>query len=240
MKILVHKAPTRGYADHGWLKTHHTFSFAGYHDPDRVHFGALRVLNDDLIAPGSGFGRHPHRNMEIISIPLTGALKHADTMGNITVIREGEIQVMSAGTGIYHSEYNNSSKEDCAFLQIWIIPDKLNVQPRYDQMSLRGISPDGKILPLVGPSSFKSGLWIHQDAWISTLRSTSAVNETYNVKSMDHGVYIFLIKGKAVVEGKDMDERDGIGITQAKQFDITLAPESEVLFIEVPLDVSPE
>src|SRR5690606_20497754 len=165
MKKIIHRANTRGYANHGWLKSYHTFSFANYYDPERMHFGALRVLNDDTVAGGMGFGKHPHNNMEIISIPLDGDLEHQDSMGNTAVIRNGDIQVMSAGTGIYHSEYNKNKDKPVKFLQIWVIPNKGNVEPRYDQVTLNVADRHNKLQQIVSPKDGGEGVWIHQDAW---------------------------------------------------------------------------
>ena len=165
MKTIIHKADSRGKADHGWLKSHHSFSFANYYNPERMNFGVLRVLNDDRLAAGMGFGAHPHANMEIISIPLEGDLEHKDSMGNTTVIKEGDVQVMSAGTGVQHSEYNHSKTEEVKFLQIWVIPNKQDVEPRYDQVSIRDIQKENEFYQIVSPNEGESGVWVHQDAW---------------------------------------------------------------------------
>ena len=162
---VIHKADSRGFADHGWLKSYHSFSFAGYHHPERMHFGVLRVLNDDMVKGGMGFGKHPHDNMEIISIPLEGDLEHKDSMGNTTIIRNGDIQVMSAGTGIYHSEYNKNKDEAVKFLQIWIYPNKRNVTPRYDQLTMELADRKNKLQQVLSPNPEDAGVWIHQDAW---------------------------------------------------------------------------
>ena len=165
MKTIIHKAETRGHANHGWLNTHHTFSFANYYNPERVHFGALRVLNDDWIAGGEGFGKHPHDNMEIITIPLKGAVEHQDSMGNKGVINAGEIQVMSAGTGIFHSEYNANKDKELELLQIWVFSDKKNVTPRYQQMSLADLQKPNELYQILSPDYEGTGVWIHQQAW---------------------------------------------------------------------------
>jgi quercetin 2,3-dioxygenase len=165
MKTIFHSSSSRGHANHGWLKSHHSFSFANYYNPEKIHFGALRVLNDDYVAPGMGFGEHPHQNMEIISIPLEGDLEHKDSMGNVTVIKHGDIQVMSAGTGVYHSEYNKSKSNSVKFLQIWVIPNKENVKPRYDQITLNLKDRENKLQQILSPDANDEGVWIHQDAW---------------------------------------------------------------------------
>ena len=165
MKTVLHTSDTRGYADHGWLKSYHTFSFANYHDPERMHFGVLRVLNDDEVAPGRGFGTHPHSNMEIVSIPLEGDLEHKDSMGNTTVINEGDIQVMSAGTGVHHSEFNKNKDRSVKFLQIWVIPNRKDVTPRYDQISIRDMQRNNTFYQILSPNKDDEGVWIHQDAW---------------------------------------------------------------------------
>ena len=167
MNSVIHKAETRGHANHGWLNSHHSFSFANYYNPERMNFGVLRVLNDDQVQKGQGFGTHPHDNMEIISIPLEGDLEHKDSMGNTTVIKEGEIQVMSAGTGIQHSEYNKNLDKDVKFLQIWIFPNQKNVTPRYDQISITELAEDNKFYQILSPNKDDQGVWIHQDAWFN-------------------------------------------------------------------------
>ena len=165
MKTVLHKANTRGHADHGWLDTHHTFSFANYYNPQRMNFGVLRVLNDDVVSAGRGFGTHPHDNMEIISIPLEGDLEHKDSMGNVAVIKEGDVQVMSAGTGIFHSEYNKNKDKAVKFLQIWMFPNKRNVTPRYDQITLKEADNRNKLQQILSPSADDEGVWVHQNAW---------------------------------------------------------------------------
>ncbi|MGD9772447.1 MAG: pirin family protein, partial [Parabacteroides sp.] len=165
MKTVLHKAASRGHANHGWLESYHTFSFANYYNPQRIHFGALRVLNDDKVSAGMGFGKHPHDNMEIISIPLSGELEHKDSMGNVAVIKAGEVQVMSAGSGIYHSEFNKREDKEVRFLQIWVFSNKKNVTPRYDQISIKEIAKDNAFYQILSPNSDDQGVWIYQDAW---------------------------------------------------------------------------
>lgn len=235
-KTVFHKADTRGKADHGWLKSFHTFSFAGYHDPQRMHFGALRVLNDDTVHGGMGFGTHPHDNMEIISIPLEGDLQHRDSMGNVAVIKKGDIQVMSAGTGIQHSEYNKNADEAVKFLQIWIFPNKRNVTPRYDQITIRQEDKQDKLLQVLSPDPDDEGVWIHQDAWFH-LGTFSADKQTeYQVKKSGNGVYAFILSGSFIIEGHTLETRDGLGIWDTNGFSISSNAEgSEILLMEVPM-----
>lgn len=237
MKTVFHPAVTRGYADLGWLRTWYSFSFASYHNPERMQFGALRVLNDDVIAPAKGFGKHHHGNMEIISLPISGALEHKDDMGNITVIREGEIQVMSAGTGISHSEINKNRDSVAAFLQIWIIPDKKNVEPRYDQLYYRPMEHKGPLVSLVSPEKKSPELWIHQNAWVSMMINPgkNSIEETYLLHDIRNGVYHFLIKGTCDIEGHKLKRRDALGVWSANRVQVTLGPGSCLLLIEVPM-----
>lgn len=236
MKTIAHPADSRGYFDHGWLRTFHTFSFADYYDPQRINFGALRVLNDDSIDPGTGFGLHPHRNMEIISIPLSGTLKHQDNMGNITLLHQGEIQVMSAGTGITHSEYNASEEKNTEFLQIWIIPDRENVTPRYDTARISNMIRRNEITEIVSPYPGQGkGLWIYQQAWICIGEFTQNTHHIYHLKSShSFGVYVFVIEGSIVAEGSVLNRRDGQGIYDTQTFGIITREDAKVLFIEVP------
>ncbi|RLC36199.1 pirin family protein [candidate division Kazan bacterium] len=235
MNTVLHRANTRGYADHDWLKTYHTFSFAAYRNPERDHFGTLRVLNDDLITPGTGFRRHPHQNMEIISIPLSGTLEHTDNMGNITVIREGEIQIMSAGTGVYHSEYNKSRKEPASFLQIWIEPDLKNADPRYDQISLKHNRSFTHMEPVISPEKNGKGLWIHQKAWLTLCEPVTGQSYTYNLHDKGNGVYLFVIEGEIRTGDKVLYRRDGMGIWNTGKFTVTSRYETKLLLIEVPM-----
>ena len=236
MKTVLHKADTRGHFNHGWLRTSHTFSFADYYDPQRVNFGALRVLNDDSIDPGTGFDMHPHRNMEIVSIPLSGALKHRDNMGNTTVLHQGEIQVMSAGTGILHSEYNASNDKNTDFLQIWVIPDRMNVTSRYETARINDIIRRNEITETISPYPGKEKeLWIYQQAWFSIGELTKNTRHTYHFKSShSFGVYVFVIEGAVIVEGSFLGKRDGQGIYDTQTFGIEVKEDSKVLFIEVP------
>jgi quercetin 2,3-dioxygenase len=234
--FVLHKSDSRGFADHGWLRSFHTFSFAGYHNPERVHFGVLRVLNDDTVAGGGGFGKHPHDNMEIISIPLEGDLEHKDSMGNTGVIRLGDIQVMSAGTGVFHSEYNKNSDKPAKFLQIWMFPNKRNVQPRYDQITLDLNDRKNKLQQILSPDPSDAGVWVYQEAWFHLGTFDKGKELKYQVKNTGNGVYAFVIRGKFNVEGKDLDERDGLGITNAQTVSIkSESDESEILLMDVPM-----
>lgn len=233
---LIHKAATRGHADHGWLRTNHTFSFADYYNPERVHFGALRVLNDDYIAGGMGFGTHPHDNMEIITIPLEGDLEHKDSMGNGTVIKHGDVQVMSAGTGITHSEYNHNKTKPVQLLQIWVFPNKRNVTPRYDQITLDVNERRNKLQQILSPNSDDEGVWIHQDAWFHIGRFDQNFETTYTWKKQGNGVYVFVIKGDITVNGTALNERDGSGIWNTDSMSIQAnSADAELLIIEVPM-----
>lgn len=235
---ILHKAETRGHANHGWLDSHHTFSFANYYNPERMHFGVLRVLNDDRVDPGMGFGTHPHDNMEIISIPLEGDLEHKDSMGNVAVIKHGDIQVMSAGTGIQHSEYNRNSDKLTKFLQIWVFPNKKNVTPRYDQITLNLKDRHNKLQQILSPNANDEGVWIHQDAWFHLGEFDNTIKTTYNFKKEGNGVYAFVIKGKFSINDQEVNERDGFGIWNTTKMEIaSLADKSEILLMEVPMTI---
>lgn len=234
---VLHKATSRGHADHGWLNSRHTFSFASYYNPDRVHFGVLRVLNDDVVAGGMGFGTHPHDNMEIISIPLEGDLEHKDSMGNTTVIRNGDIQVMSAGTGIHHSEYNKNKDTAVKFLQIWLFPNKKNVTPRYDQLSLNPADRHNILQQIVSPNPDDAGVWIHQNAWFYLGSLDKDNTQTYDVKQKGNGVYVFMISGSATIDGIKLDDRDGLGIWAKDRFKIEANENCEILLMDVPMNV---
>ncbi len=235
MKTILHKAETRGHANHGWLDSHHTFSFADYYDPQRVHFGALRVLNDDRVAAGKGFGQHPHDNMEIVSIPLFGDLEHKDSMGNVAVIRKGEIQVMSAGTGIFHSEYNRNADKETQFLQIWIIPNKRNVTPRYDQISINDIAKEDELYQILSPNPDDQGVWIHQQAWFHLGDLSEGWTGSYKLKGEDTGVYFFVLEGEVTVAGQKLNKRDGFGVSETTEIDITANSEAQLLIMEVAM-----
>jgi len=237
-KSVFHAAETRGHANHGWLDAHHSFSFAGYQDRDRMHFGVLRVLNDDKIAGGMGFGSHPHDNMEIITIPLEGQLLHKDNMGNNgEVINPGDIQVMSAGTGVVHSEYNNT-KSDLKLLQIWLFPNKQNVTPRYGQISLNVADRKNKFQQILSPSEADEGVWIHQDAWFSLGVFEKNKSENYKIKKQGNGVYAFMISGSATINGQELKTRDAYGIWDTESFDINITSDNtEILLMDIPMEL---
>lgn len=235
MKTVYHAANSRGDANHGWLKSKHTFSFANYHNPERMGFGALRVINDDFVIGGQGFGKHSHRDMEIISIPLSGKLGHGDNIGNNGIIETGEIQVMSAGTGITHSEMNGDDKEAVKFLQIWVIPNKMNVEPRYQQVRIDEIMQPNGFHQVLSPNADDAGVWIHQNAWFSMGDFDKGMTETYELKDPNNGVYIFVISGKVVVSGNILDTRDGLGICDTTNFTMDVEEDARVLLMEVPM-----
>jgi quercetin 2,3-dioxygenase len=235
-KSVLHKSETRGLANHGWLLSRHTFSFANYYNPERMNFGVLRVLNDDIVAEGMGFGTHPHSNMEIISIPLEGDLEHKDSMGNVTVIQKGDIQVMSAGSGISHSEYNKNKNKAVKFLQIWIIPNKNNVTPRYGQISLKEEDSKNRLQQILSPSPDDEGVWIHQNAWFHKGNFEINHEEEYLLKDSKNGLYVFILKGSFLVNEQKLEERDGFGIWEIEKVNIkALSQNSEVLLMEVPM-----
>lgn len=236
MKTILHKSETRGHADHGWLDTYHTFSFAHYYDPQRVHFGVLRVLNDDTVSGGMGFGRHPHDNMEIISIPLEGDLKHQDSMGNVAVIKQGDIQVMSAGTGIYHSEQNANADKPVKFLQIWVIPNKQQVTPRYDQITLDPANSHNKLEQILSPNPEDPGVWIHQNAWFHLGSFDKETTSTYAQRDTANGTYFFVLEGSFEIDGQQLARRDGLGVTESNEHKIKALTEgSRILIMEVPM-----
>ncbi len=235
MKTIYHPSDSRGYANHGWLKTHHTFSFANYYNPERMHFGRLRVLNDDEVAGGKGFGTHPHDNMEIITIPLEGDLEHRDSMGNGGIIKYGDVQVMSAGTGITHSEFNANKDRSVKLLQIWVFPNKKQVTPRYDQLHIANYAVKNQFQQIVSPNPDDDGVWIHQDAWFSLADLDKGVSKTYNLKKEENGVYLFVIKGKIKVGDQLLESRDGLGTWETNQLTIETHEDSAVLLMEVPM-----
>ena len=235
---VLHKANSRGHANHGWLDSHHSFSFANYYNPDRMHFGVLRVLNDDRVDAGMGFGTHPHDNMEIISIPLEGDLEHKDSMGNTAVIKKGDIQVMSAGTGIYHSEYNKNKDKLTKFLQIWVYPNKKNVTPRYDQIALNEADRHNNLQQILSPNANDEGVWIHQDAWFHLGKFDKDFTTDYKLKKSGNGIYAFVIKGDVNIGNIQLNERDALGIWDTKEIQIVAnTQDAELLLIEVPMSV---
>lgn len=238
MNTVIHKSETRGHANHGWLQAKHSFSFANYYNHERMNFGVLRVLNDDTIAEGKGFGMHPHDNMEIITIPLEGDLEHKDNMGNAAVIRQGDVQVMSAGTGVYHSEFNPNINKETKLFQIWLLPNKKNVEPRYDQLSIRDVAVDNKLYQILSPNKNDQGVWIHQDAWFHLGNFAEGESDTYKIRKEGNGVYIFVIEGELDVEGQDLAQRDGFGIWETEEFKVSAKTKTRLLLMEVPMQIT--
>ncbi|MCB0481452.1 MAG: pirin family protein [Flavobacteriales bacterium] len=237
MNTIIHRAETRGNANHGWLNSQHTFSFANYYNPERMNFGVLRVLNDDKVQAGMGFGTHPHDNMEIISIPLEGDLEHKDSMGNVAVIKEGDVQVMSAGTGITHSEYNKNKDKEVKFLQIWVFPKEKNVTPRYDQISIRDIERENKFYQVLSPNKNDQGVWIHQDAWFNLGKFTKGSTDQYKIQKEGNGVYAFILDGETEINGEKLSKRDGMGIWNTDAIKVVATENARVLLMEVPMSL---
>lgn len=232
----IHKADTRGFVDHGWLKARHSFSFASYYDEKRIHFGMLRVLNDDIVEPGMGFGTHPHDNMEIVTIPLYGALEHKDSMGHVEVIKPGEIQIMSAGKGLRHSEYNHSKTEPVNLLQIWVFPKMRDIEPRYDQRVFNDEEKTNNFQTVVSPDlSDTNAMWINQNAYFSLAKGKEGRQISYDLKIEGNGVYLFVIEGTINVDGQMFNKRDGIGIENTQSISITSVTDSYLLAIEIPM-----
>lgn len=233
MKKIIHRAKDRGIQDHGWLKAAHSFSFANYHDPAKMHFGLLRVLNDDIVAPGMGFGTHGHDNMEIVTIPLSGVLAHKDSLGSEGNIKRGEVQIMSAGKGIQHSEFNGSSTEEVNLLQIWVFPKERNIEPRYDQRSFEDAVNGFKTL--VSADEGNDAMWINQDAYFTMGNFAAGQKARYKIKRSGNGAYVFLIEGSAGIEDLILDKRDAVGIYDTEEFEVTFNEDSKILIIEVPM-----
>lgn len=236
MKTVLHKANTRGHANHGWLDSHHTFSFANYYNPERMNFGVLRVLNDDVVESGRGFGKHPHDNMEIISIPLEGDLEHQDSMGNKAIIKAGDVQVMSAGTGIYHSEMNRNRDKAVKFLQIWMFPNKRNVTPRYDQITLQATDLKNEFYQVLSPNKEDEGVWVYQNAWFHIGQFDKDKSTTYRIKASGNGVYAFVLEGDVTIAGQPLGKRDGFGVWDTNE--ITVKADSDnakILLMDVPM-----
>lgn len=237
MKTVYHAANSRGYADHGWLVSYHTFSFANYYNPERMNFGVLRVLNDDTVEGGMGFGKHPHQDMEIISIPLEGALVHGDSMGTESTIEKGDVQVMTAGTGVVHSEKNAHSDRPVKFLQIWVIPRQRNLEPRYGQISLSEGAKPNDFQQVVSPNKDDEGTWIHQDAWFSMANFDAGTSKEYRVRKPGNGVYVFVIEGQAEIQGQTLDRRDGLGISDTESFTLKATQDSQILLMDIPMEL---
>lgn len=237
MKTVIFRASTRGHMYHGWLDTHHTFSFASYYNPERMHFGALRVVNDDIVEGGEGFGKHPHDNMEIVSIPLYGDLEHKDSMGHTSVIRAGEVQVMSAGSGIFHSEYNSSEDKPLNFFQIWVFPNQQDVEPRYDQKKFDFLENKNKLVEIVSPDGENGSLWLHQDTWfnIGTFDKNSVAE--YRLRKKGDGIFVMVIEGEFEVGNEKLHHRDAIGMWEIDSSQIkSLSDNGRILLIEVPME----
>lgn len=235
MKTTIHRADSRGYADHGWLKATHTFSFASYYDPSRIRFGLLRVLNDDIVEPGMGFGTHPHDNMEIVTIPIEGELAHKDSMGHEEIIRPGEVQNMSAGRGITHSEYNASREKQVNLLQIWVFPKEKDIEPRYDQKVFSEEGKQNRFQVVVSPVKSDETLWINQDSVFALAKISKGNEVKYERMFKDNGVYLFVIEGSVNVWGETLGKRDGAGLEGSEEIGIKANEDSYVLAIEVPM-----
>ncbi|MBN1957279.1 MAG: pirin family protein [Desulfuromonadales bacterium] len=236
MNFILHRSDTRGHADHGWLVSRHSFSFADYYNPERMGFGLLRVLNDDIVEPARGFGTHPHRNMEIISIPLSGTLRHEDSMGHQQTISPGEVQIMSAGSGITHAEYNHSDHDPVNFLQLWIEPREQNITPRYAQQRFHPDTQKNRFLSLIAPRPSAESLLINQDAWISLASLENNATLSYSLQQQGNGLYCFLISGQVKLGSEVLHPRDGIGITGFSEITITAQNSATVLCIDVPMN----
>jgi redox-sensitive bicupin YhaK (pirin superfamily) len=235
MKLKLHIADTRGVAEHDWLSSRHTFSFAGYHNPERMRFGLLREINDDVVQPGMGFGTHLHDDMEIISIPLAGKLRHRDSMGHTQNITVGEVQIMSAGTGITHSEYNGSESEFVNFLQIWVFPEKRGIEPHYDQKLFSVDGRQGRLQNIVSPDQNDGGVWINQQSWFWLGDFKAGQSDIYPIKKSGNGVYIFALEGMVSVASQQLECRDGIGVEGTETVDIKATENCHLLVIDVPL-----
>lgn len=236
MKTIVHKANERGHANHGWLNAYHSFSFANWYNPEKVQFGMLRVLNDDTIAAGMGFGTHPHDNMEIITIPLEGDLAHKDSMGNGTTIKSGDIQVMSAGTGIQHSEFNPNHNHHTKLFQIWLFPKYRNVEPRYQQITLDKSLEKNDFAQILSPNPDDAGVWIHQDAWFYLSDFDKDFSKKLSLKKEGNGFYIMNIEGEIEVNGEKLERRDAIGIWETNEIEIKANTAAKFLVMEIPME----
>ena len=233
---VLHPANTRGNANHGWLNAYHSFSFANYYNPDRNQFGALRVLNDDTIAAGMGFGTHPHNNMEIITIPFEGDLAHKDSMGNEATIKTGDVQVMSAGSGIQHSEFNPNADQQTKLFQIWLFPNKKDVTPRYQQITLDANKQKNDFAQILSPNTEDEGVWIHQDAWFFMSDFDKDFSKKYTLKKSGNGIYLIVLSGSITVDGQELNTRDAIGITDFTTIDIQAQTDAKFLIMEIPMN----
>ncbi|MEO8171994.1 MAG: pirin family protein [Sediminibacterium sp.] len=236
MKTILHKANTRGHANHGWLNSYHSFSFAEYNNPERHNFGALRVLNDDTVAKGMGFGKHPHENMEIVSIPLSGDLHHKDSTGRDEIIRQNDVQIMSAGSGIAHSETNANHDRDVKFLQLWVFPKERNIEPRYEQKTFKPGERQDKIATVVAPDD-TNAVWINQDAWFSLGNFSKDFSTTYSLHNETNGVYAFILTGNVTINEQALEARDGFGVWETGSINIKADSDAEILLVEVPMQI---
>jgi hypothetical protein len=237
MKTVLHKSIERGHADHGWLNSYHSFSFAEFYDKSKIHFGALRVLNDDTVAQGMGFGKHPHENMEIVSIPLSGDLEHQDSTGRKEIIRQGDIQIMSAGKGISHSEKNANQDKEVKFLQIWVFPKEKNVAPRYEQKTFNAADYNNKLKTVVAPDDSTS-VWINQDAWFTMGNFEKGIKSEYKIKKATNGVYVFVIDGEVIINEQLLGKRDALGIWETDTVKIEASSNAQILLIDVPMQLN--
>jgi quercetin 2,3-dioxygenase len=234
-KSTLHPATDRGHVNFGWLDSHHSFSFGHWYDPNKVHFGALRVLNDDIVQGGGGFGAHPHDNMEIVSIPLNGALAHKDSTGTDGIIQTGDVQIMSAGSGIRHSEYNHSKNDPVNFLQIWVFPKEQNIKPRYAQKNFKPADRKNQWQVVVSPDETEGGLWINQDSRFAMTILDKGKSIEFSPKFKGNGVYFFVIEGAIEVDGKKLNRRDALGIAGSEKITVNADTDAELLAIEVPM-----
>lgn len=234
--FILHKASSRGHADHGWLNAYHSFSFASWYNPERIQFGMLRVLNDDTVAAGMGFGTHPHDNMEIITIPLEGDLAHKDSMGNSSTIKTGDVQVMSAGTGIQHSEFNPNADLQTKLFQIWLFPKYRNVEPRYQQITLDVTKQKNSFAQILSPNPDDEGVWIHQDAWFYLSDFEANFSKILALQKEGNGFYIMNIEGEIEVNGEKLEKRDAIGIWETNEIEINANSDSRFLIMEIPME----
>lgn len=234
--FILHKASSRGHANHGWLNAYHSFSFASWYNTERIQFGMLRVLNDDTVAAGMGFGTHPHDNMEIITIPLEGDLAHKDSMGNAATIKTGDVQVMSAGTGIQHSEFNPNADLQTKLFQIWLFPKHRNVEPRYQQITLDSTKQKNEFAQILSPNEEDEGVWIHQDAWFYLSDFDKDFAKKLALKKEGNGFYIMNIEGEIEVNGEKLEKRDAIGIWETNEIEIKANSDSRFLIMEIPME----
>jgi len=236
MKAILFKAADRGSADYGWLKPNYYFSFAQYHNPEKVHFGLLRVLNDDFVAGGGGFPTHPHDNMEIVTIPFSGALQHKDSTGGNGVIKAGDIQIMSAGSGVQHSEFNASATDPVTLFQVWVFPKERNIKPRYDQRNFDTNDRQNKWQTVVSPLDSDQALWINQDARFALTNLDAGKEISYSTAFKENGVFLVVINGSVLVDGKQLNKRDALGISETDSFSIAASADAELLAIEIPMN----